>query len=257
MKSWLKKIYYENTIIGIALIALIIFFGQFFFQEKAKTLLEYLIPLFILIVCLEILFIRENLNIIDQKLKVDFEFQSFNSGNEFDNYLANRFKTAKSVKVIHVNSQTSNKRDNRRYYEILEDFVKSGKSFRRVFSDTTNIDLYKWMKEDLIKFQKDKYFLHLLDKVKIQDIRTIGVMLIDDEEVCLGGGYITSFQKPTISVKNRNVVKFFSDYFDYLRDNSINLKTDENIEIAIIEKRIKVLESNNANAADAKSRAAD
>jgi len=190
-------------------------------------------------------------------LNVDFEYQGFNSGDEFDNYLANRFKIAKSVKVIHVNSQTSDKRQNRRYYEIMNDFVNAGNSFRRIFADTTNIDVYKWMKEDLQTFQNNKYFIHLLDKVKIHNIRTIAVMLIDDEEVCLGGGYVTSFQKPTISIKNKQIVKFFSDYFDYLRDNSINLKTDESLNIDVLEQRIKTLESNKANSADAKSRAAD
>ena len=242
MMNWLQKIYSENTLIGIALIALCIFFGQLIFPEKAKILLEYLIPLFIIVACLEILFIRENLKsklkLIGEKICVDFEYQAFTSGDAFDNYLANRFKEASSVKVIHINSQTSDKRKNRRYYEILEDFVKSGKNFRRIFSDTTNKDVFKWMKEDLIKFKNDKYFIHLLDKMKIHNIRTIGVMLIDDEEVCLGGGYMTSFQHPTISIKNKNIVKFFSDYFEYLRDNSKNIRSDDNINMELIDRHI-------------------
>ncbi|WP_020585975.1 hypothetical protein [Desulfobacter curvatus] len=257
MVNLLKKIYSENTIIGIAIIALIVFFSQLIYPEKAKVLIEYLIPLFIIVVCLEILFMRENFKNMGNKLNVDFEYQAFNTGGEFDNYLANRFKAAKSVKVVHINSQTSNKRENRRYYEIMSDFVKAGNSFRRVFSDATNIDVYKWMKEDLLAYKNDKYFVHLLDKIKIHNIRTIGIMIIDEEEVCLGGGYVTSFQNPTISVKNKQIVKFFSDYFDYLKDNSINLKTDENLKIDILEQRIKSIESNKANSADAKSRSAD
>lgn len=63
-------------------------------------------------------------------------------------------------------------------------------------------------------------------------------MLIDDEEVCLGGGYITSFQHPTISIKNKNIVKFFSDYFEYLRDNSKNVRSDDNINMELIDRHI-------------------
>ncbi|XOF34402.1 MAG: hypothetical protein ACL93V_03645 [Candidatus Electrothrix sp. YB6] len=239
MINRLKQVYSENTIVGIALTALAIFFGQVIFPEQVKGLIEYLIPLFIIVACLEILFIRENL----KKFNCDseFEYNSFNSGEEFDNYLANRFKTANSVKVLHVDAQTIPKRENRRYYDIADDFIKSGKSFRRIFSDTSNADVYQWMQEDLEKFQKDRYFAHLLDKVTIHNIRTIGIMLIDDEEVCLGGGYVTSFKHPTISIKHPDIVKFFSDYFDYLRDNSINLKTDEKINMDILEERINNL----------------
>ena len=239
MVNRLKQVYSENTIVGIALTALAIFFGQIIFPEQVKVLTEYLIPLFIIVACLEILFIRENL----KKLSCDaeFEYNSFNSGEEFDNYLANRFKTANSVKAIHIDAQTIPKRENRRYYEIADDFIKSGKSFRRIFSDTDNGDVYQWMQEDLVKFQKDKYFAHFLDKVIVHDIRTIGIMLIDDDEVCLGGGYITSFKNPTISIKHPDIVKFFSDYFDYLRDNSVNLKTDEKINTEILEERINKL----------------
>jgi hypothetical protein len=241
MVNRLKQIYSENTIAGIAIAALVIFFGQIIFPEQVKSLTGYFVPLFIIVACIELLFIRDNLKRFNRNS--DFEYKSFSSGDEFDNYIANRFKTANSVKVIHVDAQTISKRENRRYYDILDDFIKSGKSFRRIFSDTSNIDVYHWMREDLLKFQKDKYFIHLLDKVKIHDIRTIGVMLIDDKEVCLGGGYVNSFQYPTISIKNSNIAKFFSDYFDYLRDNSVNLKTDEKINIDILEQRISKLEA--------------
>lgn len=239
MINRLKQVYSENTIVGIALAALVIFFGQVIFPEHIKVLTEYLIPLFIIVACLEILFIRENLKSLNRDS--EFEYKSFNSGDEFDNYLANRFKTANSVKVIHVNSIP--KIENRRYHDIASDFIKSGKSFRRIFSDTSNVDVFQWMLEDLVTFQKDKYFAHLLNNVTIHNIRTIGVMLIDDEEVCLGGGYVTSFKSPTISIKHPEIVKFFSDYFDYLRDNSVNLKTDEKINTDILEERINSLMS--------------
>jgi len=242
----LEKLYSENTVIAIALFASFVFFYQFISPENAKEIIEHLIPLFIVVICLEILFIRNrlynNLKRLNEKLKIDFEYQTFTSGAEFDNYLANRLDRAKSVEVLHICSQTSNKMENRRYYDIIDNYVKSGNNFRRIFSDTSNVDVYKWMKDDLLRFQKNKFFIHLLDKIKIHSIRTIGMMIIDHNEVCLGGGYVTTFQNPTISIVNNSIAKFFSDYFDYLRDNSINLKTDETINIEILNKRIQELE---------------
>jgi len=242
----IENFYKENTLIAIVLIAIFVFFSQIISPVKAKNTIDHLLPIFIVVLCLEIIFIRNRYNILKRlelKLDIDFEYKSFTSGVEFDNYLDNRLKKATIVKVLHINSQTSNKRENRRYYEIIDNFVRSGKCFRRIFSDSNNSDVYKWMKEDLLKFQKDKYFIHLLDKLKVYNIRTIGIMLIDDEEVCFGGGYVTSFEHPTISVKNFNIVKFFNDYFDYLLFNSINLKNDENINIEILNQRIQELES--------------
>jgi hypothetical protein len=241
--NWLKKIYSENTIIGIAIFALAVFFLQFLNPEKAKALIEYLTPLFILVVCIEILFIRDNSKKLDRRLSFGLDYQSFNTGEEFDNYLSYRVKSAKSIKVVHVSSQILGEGNYRRYCKIMHDFIKAGNSVTRVFAETDNIDIYKWVKDDLLAYQNDRFFAHLLDKVQVRDLRTIGIMLIDEEEVCLGGGYVSSFQDPTISVKNKQIFKFFSDYFDYLKENSINLKTNENLKVTILEKKIKLLES--------------
>ena len=36
------------------------------------------------------------------------------------------------------------------------------------------------------------------------------------DEVCLGGGYQNFFINPTISIQNKEIVRFYKDYYDYL-----------------------------------------
>ena len=250
IRSALSKVYYENTLLTVIFMALAVFFGQAIFPEKIGTISGFLIPLFIIVICLEIYFIRTRLTnelvIIKGRIDNKFEYQSFSSGETFDNYLANRFSKVKEIKVIHISSSTSDKRSGRKYYEILDDFIISGGKFRRIFSGTFNKDVFRWIREDLDRYKDKKYFIHCLDKVIIDEISTLGVMIIDDEEVCIGGGYMTSFKEPTISIRNSNIVRFYLDYFEYLRDNSIPIRSDSKIKmdkLIEIEKRIEKLQS--------------
>ncbi len=235
-KSLIKTIYKKHVFLVIASTAFLALVLQPFFPTYANKVLVFLMPLFTATVCLMIYFMMETLYTIDAKVSQDFTYQSFTSGEDFDNYLANRFKEALSVKVIHINAQSSGGQRRRRYDKIVEKFVKSEKIFIRIFSDTSNKEVYRWIKEDLGRFQDYKYFIHLIDKIKIEDIRTIGIMIIDDDEVCLGGGYKTSFTHPTIAIKNKNIVKFFSDYFTYLLNHSNPIRSDNETNWKILEK---------------------
>jgi hypothetical protein len=235
-KLWIRKIFVDYVLLAITLIALTAFILQLFLPVFANKVLVIIMPLFVAAICPMIYFMRETLCTIHTKVSQDFTYQSFTSGEDFDNYLANRFKEASSIKVIHINAQSSGGQRGRRYDEIVEKFVKSGKIFRRIFSDTSSKEVYRWIRKDLERFQEDKYFIHLIDKIKIEDIRTIGIMIIDDDEVCLGGGYKTSFTHPTIAIKSKNIVKFFSDYFTYLRDHSNAIRSDNETNWEILDK---------------------
>jgi hypothetical protein len=210
-KSVWSKLYFENTIVGIIVLALALFFARLFLPgQQADKISNILIPSFIIVVCLEIYFIRTHVKSIKEKIDNDFLFQSFASGEEFDNYLANRFKAAHEVKVIHMSSSTSDKRGGRRYYEILDAFIRRGGRFTRIISDTSNDDVFRWIKEDLNHYQQDKYFIHYVPEIKVGEIKTIGIMIIDKDEVCLGGGYDTSFEHPTISIRQQYIMRIKS-----------------------------------------------
>jgi hypothetical protein len=159
----------------------------------------------------------KQLDEIKKKVNEQFSYEAFSTGDEFDTYLKARFQEAKDVKVIHLSSGTSDKRSGRGYYEVLENFVKKGGTFTRIFSDTGNVDVFRWIKEDLEQYQSNKYFIYFLNEVFVtSEMRTMGIMIIDKSEVCLGGGYETEFANPTLSIKNPTIVEFFMDYFNYL-----------------------------------------
>jgi hypothetical protein len=161
--------------------------------------------------------VLKRLDEIKEKVNEQFSYVAFLTGDEFDAYLTTRFEEAKDVKVIHLSSGTSDKRIGRGYYEILDKFIKRGGTFTRIFSDTGNAEVFRWIKEDLEQYQSNKYFIYFLNEVFVKtEMRTMGIMIIDKREVCLGGGYETEFANPTLSIKNPTIADFFMDYFNYL-----------------------------------------
>jgi hypothetical protein len=161
--------------------------------------------------------VLKGLDEIKKKVNEQFSYEAFSTGDKFDAYLKTRFQEAKDVKVIHLSSGTSDKRIGRGYYEILDNFVKKGGTFTRIFSDSGNEDVFKWIKDDLEQYKSNKYFIYFLNDVFVKaEMRTMGIMIIDKSEVCLGGGYETEFANPTLSIKNPTIVEFFMDYFNYL-----------------------------------------
>jgi hypothetical protein len=159
----------------------------------------------------------KRLDEIKEKLNEQFSYQAFSTGGAFDAYLKARFQEAKDVKVIHLSSFTSDKRIGRGYYKILDKFINDGGTFTRIFSDTGNVEVFRWIKEDLEQYQSKKYFIYFLNDIFVKaEMRAMGIMIIDKSEVCLGGGYETEFANSTLSIKNATIVEFFMDYFNYL-----------------------------------------
>lgn len=162
--------------------------------------------------------VLKRLDEIKNKVNEQFSYRAFATGPEFDAYLRTRFQEARDVKVIHLSSfATTNKNVGRAYSEILDKFLKKGGTFTRIFSDTGNADVFRWIKEDLKQYQDNKYFIYFLDEIFVNtEMRTMGIMIIDKSEVCLGYGYDTDFANPTMSIKNAAILEFFMDYFNDL-----------------------------------------
>ena len=78
-----------------------------------------------------------------------------------------------------------------------------------------------WIRRELEEFKCAKHTVYYTDQICTNDIRTMGIVIIDNEDVILGGShYNPNFPKPLISTRNLNLGQFYLDYFSYLRDYS-------------------------------------
>ena len=256
----LRNLYFENTLAGIIILALFLFFVMITAPDQGKRLSEYLIPLFIIVVCLEIYFIRTKINsdvssiknMLDQQIISDVSsiknmldqqiisgissieeslenqtfIDSFSSGKEFDNYLENRLKNAKEIRIIHLGDYIpAQEEQGRKYLQIIENFIQTNNECHRVISKPDNLLVIDWIKKQIENYEKYKYFTYLNEEITTNNrIRTMGVIIIDHDEVILGGIHQATFDHPLFSIRNQRLVNFYQDYFDYLQINSIYIE---------------------------------
>jgi hypothetical protein len=175
---------------------------------------------FIFFICFIVIQITLDIRVIKTKVENNYTCRTFRSGVEFDDYLQDRTNSAKQVRIIHFSSTVSNLE--RKYVKIIDEFVEVKKGvFQRIIADSTK-EVYNWNFTELVHHKDSSYHVFLIDKIKIPvNMRTMGVMIIDDDEVCLGGGYQNFFVNPTISIKNHEITKFYKDYYEYLLTFSI------------------------------------
>lgn len=259
-KGILEKIYGENTIIGIIIIALSVFFGKIIFPEKIAKIEPYLIPAFIVIMCIEVLFIRRKLtnelSEIKKNTSIQFKIEAFKTGEEFDNWLENVLKKSNFVKVAHLSSFSSSpsdkvnggdKRKGRKYNNLISDFVNSGKTFHRVFCNTDNEEVFDWIVDELKKHEEHRYFISFMDKVTVSDVKNISILIIDNKYVCLGGGYRTRFNRPTIVIENKEIVDFYTDYFNHLTTESKSINLGGKIDYELLKNQKEKMKKANSN----------
>lgn len=73
------------------------------------------------------------------------------------------------------------------------------------------------------EYENNKYHIRLNKNIVTSNgIKTIGVIIIDHDEVILGGVHKTTFDHPLFLIKNKKLVDFYEDYFEYLDKNSID-----------------------------------
>lgn len=242
-------IYSENTLVGLIITAVVAFFGITIFPDFGTKIISFLIPLFIIVVCIEILRIRKNIEIIKNKTDDSLKFIFFISGEEFDDYLRTRLRNVKDLKIVHFStggilSEESN--PNRRIYlSIIDNFIENGGRFQRVFADTVDGQIFKDSRIELEKYKTKKYYSFFFDKVLIKEGRIHNIMIIDNEEVCLGGGYYNLFEYNTISIRHKEFTKFNIDYFEGLKQQSITLRNGAKVFWDILDKKIKEKENKN------------
>lgn len=216
----IKFVFDHNNLIFVAGFALLAAFAAglaeiFNYDYDSDKTFVKILGGFIFFICITIISVSFDLKHVKEKVENSYTFKAFNTGEEFDDYLRHRLNTAKQVNVIHFSSTQSS--PERAYVDIIDKFVDQKKGiFKRIIADST-LKVYEWSYMELIRHKDSAYSVFLLDTIKISDaMRTMGVMIIDEDEVCFGGGYQNSFKHPTISIQNRDIVRFYKDYFGYL-----------------------------------------
>ena len=243
-----RKIFNENTLVGIVILAIIIFFYQMIsgvINEGILSILHIntLIPVFIVVIFLEIFLNRdkmlsdisntkESIKAIQEQILLDIthiresiynetHLIPFNSKREFNDYLRFRLRRARHLRIIHMSSDTSYPDPQKGgYHEIIKKFVtKEENTLERIIPNPTdNKNVINWIKDDLKKYKGLKYSVFFKKNVYLENIRLMNIMIIDNDEVCLGGGYKIASKIPTISIKNTNIASFYIDYFVALRE---------------------------------------
>lgn len=234
----IEKIYNNNTRIGLALIALLIFFFKSIRPDFTSEPESYLIPIFIIVVLIELYILN---NKIDKNQDKTSSIRYFTSGEEFDTYLRKRLKSVEDLKIVHFSEGgviSDPHPSKRSYVEILDAYIMKGNRFQRIFADTKSDMIFKDTKSDFNRYKNLRYFSYLLESIEVKEGRFENIMIIDNEEVCLGGGYTTTAKFNTISIKDNLLTGYYIDYFDILKSKSIPLRTEHKILFEKIEEKI-------------------
>ena len=232
MNRYLKKIeevYNNSTLLGCAMLSLSYIILSAINSELALKISSYLIPLFICILCIELYIIKSKLTEISRRNNE--QIMSFELGEDFDNYLAKRFKDIKELKMIlaSANGVQSDPEPKKKFYiSSLHKYINSGNPFYRIFTSNSNPKLYQDVREEMMKFKDKKHFVYYYDKTEVIAGRYQFVLILDNEEVCFGGGYNTPFNPNSISIKEKMVVKWYMDYFDSMKNQSKSLRRENN-----------------------------
>jgi hypothetical protein len=150
---------------------------------------------------------------------------AFKDSTEFHEYIKHRFLVANRVKVTHFSSRTIDASDTT-YHELASDLLKRGCAYHRIVCDATSKELWTEQIRWLVDFKNAPFVLHYLPSVAVDPkMKLLDIMLIDDTEVCFGGGYRSGLRFPVISVRNREVAQFFADYYEFLIGRSTSINT--------------------------------
>ena len=138
----LEKIYFENTLVAIIMMALAVFFGKTIFPDNSDKILNLLIPIFIIAACLEIYFIRTKLmrevyllrNTTENRFTIDQDIEAESVVNDIR-------KAKSSIRVTHFSKRIPNKS----YIDTMLKKIKSGIDVTRIIPKE-NSDM-KWLVE--------------------------------------------------------------------------------------------------------------
>src|SRR5882724_6386198 len=217
--KWLWDDSASATVVLIAGAVFVINGAGLIRQRSLANATDLLYPAFVGVALYQLYRIRTEIKNVNVSSHV-----TFSTGDDFDDYLRHRLNRAEEVRVIHISSGTSLDRE---YPNVIDRYLKKGKTFSRIISDTANPEVAKWIWNDLKKYGGNNYnfFIYCLRDIRVgKETRTIGIMLIDEAEVCLGGGYNIKKTQPTICIRDPVLVQFFSNYYEHLKNQSTGIR---------------------------------
>lgn len=252
LNNLVETIYMQNTILGVVILALITLFllaipAKF---ELGKKLLNILLPLFIIVICLELFVMNNNMDKLSRE-ENQKQITQFVEANSFYGYLNNRLKTAQSVKVVHLSSAPMIHLKNDIYSKIINEYVQTGKLFERVFIANNQVKNYELIKDFVNQnknnnnLQQTVYFVPK-DRVFINNVPLLSFIIIDNNEVITGfGGDAVTEALPIIPIKSSALNATYSNFFKRLKDAASIHSGDDNFDefISTMNVEIKRIEN--------------
>lgn len=153
---------------------------------------------------------------------------TFANLTSFTNYLEKRLlrseenDSMRMVKSVHFSDKDLYPTQN--FKEVISSFITNGGALHRIISFPHNLKLKSDIETELKEMDGHKYLLSTIPEIILKDIGMYNFLIIDDEEVCIGG---VEFQNtiPTIVHRDRRVVEFYKRYFTQLLEKANYIKS--------------------------------
>jgi hypothetical protein len=221
--------------LGVVLLALITFFSLIIpsLSDWGKKMLNFLLPLFVTVICLELFVLNNNISRIAEK-DIECQVTQFSEAGKFYEYLDVRLKSAKSLKIVHLSSSPMIHVKNDTYSKILDSYIRKGRLFERVFIATSHAENYKLILDFVEKYKNSSNLQSTIyyvpkERLFINNIPLLSFIIIDDSEVITGfGGEEVTETLPIILVKSPELSATYSTFFDRLVLASNIHSSDEN-----------------------------
>lgn len=237
----------QSLIAPIVVIAGALYFVNQVAPELATKMMQQLLPLFVIVVViqgaisyyslevtrltiaseLEALQKQVRLAVVESRAERITSVRRFQSPTDFHAYVGERFAAAKEVRVTHFSAGVTELTTDE-YRNIVDAFLNRGGIYRRVLADTRSARVWREQKRmlDLYGEKRQHFMLHFLPFLAVNDMKALDIMIIDEEEVCIGGGYTQGFTVPVIAIRDPAVVKFFDKYYEYLLSKATGIRVD-------------------------------
>jgi len=232
----------QSLLLPIGVIAAVVFFLNQVAPEKAAPIMQRLVPLFVVVICVQGALTysalgkaREQLDRLVREKQISSVI-SFDSSAAFHDYIAHRFAAAKEVRVTHMSSGVTELLTPD-YLKIMDTFIRRGGIYHRMLCHTASVEVWEAQKTAIETYSNSEkqFLLHYLPNFSIERMQAVDLMLIDDAEVCFGGGYTMGLAPPVIAIRDPNIVRFFSNYYSYLLFKALPVRVDRYDGMALVE----------------------
>lgn len=235
-KAWVRfsQFYHEKGRLGIAVSAFVSMIVSVTAPDRAQPLLAKVLGGFVIIALIELVLLNRRLEELHKNVRDAASrstIHTFKKATEFDNYLAARLNKAKQVNVLHMSPRVSSQLVGRRYHEILNEFIRKGGTLRRIYCNTGDDAVRDWIKKELQDTEgtDNKYIVHYLESVTVEQVDLMAFMVIDSKDVCVGVSH-ESQPRTAIAIEgNKVVASIFGDYFNHLMGHSKPIKTTSTV----------------------------